>query len=76
MFKLSLSIFTVCAGWLLVSSLMNIPIAFWEVSVTMGSAGLLLRSWLAKSANDEMIESMYSKYDRPGKGKAPEYHGL
>ncbi|MEO8375300.1 MAG: hypothetical protein ABI471_08740 [Sphingomonas bacterium] len=76
MFKLSLSIFIICVSVLLVSSLLNIHIFFWEVSVTIGSAGLLLRIWLKKSAHDDMIESMYSKYDRPSNGKPPEYHGL
>ena len=76
MFKISLTIFLTCASVLLVSALLNIHIFFWEVSVTVGSACVLLRSWLKKSAHDDMIESMYSKYDRPSNGKPPEYHGL
>ena len=76
MFKISLTIFSICVAFIIACSMMNIPIFMWAWAVTLGSAGLLLRSWLAKAAHDEMIESMYSKYDRPSNGKPPEYHGL
>ena len=76
MFKFLLGTFITCVAIILVSSVMHIHIFMWEWSVTIGSGGLLLRSWFAKSANDEMIASMYSKYDLPSNGKPPEYHGL
>ena len=76
MFKIALAIFIICVSRLAYSGVYHPQVYMWEWSVTIGSAGLLLRSWFAKAARDEMIESMYSKYDGPDRGKQPEYHGL